>query len=97
MRRDKGQRRGSTWVFVYGTLLRGECNHHLLSEGRFIGESRTMPCFSLHDMGAFPGMVRGGEHAVEGEVYEVDADTGWLQMSRSTCRFASSVPVARRA
>ena len=64
-----------TRVFVYGTLLAGEPNHRLLTGARLVAEARTKPAFELRDLGAFPGLVRGGEHAVAGEVYEVDEAT----------------------
>jgi gamma-glutamylaminecyclotransferase len=64
-----------TRVFVYGTLLTGERNHHLLEGARRVAEARTQPAFTLHDFGPFPGLVAGGDHAVLGEVYEVDEPT----------------------
>ncbi|MCP3104236.1 gamma-glutamylcyclotransferase [Myxococcus sp. K15C18031901] len=63
----------STRVFVYGTLLSGEPNHRLLSGARLVGPARTLPRFTLYDYGFFPTLASGGKHAVEGEVYEVDA------------------------
>ena len=64
-----------TLVFVYGTLLFGERNHRHLVGARLIGEARTQPAFQLHDLGAYPGLVAGGEHAIVGEVYAVDEAT----------------------
>lgn len=64
-----------TLVFVYGTLLAGERNHRYLKTARLVAEASTPPEFRLHDLGSFPGLVRGGEHAVLGEVYEVDEPT----------------------
>jgi gamma-glutamylcyclotransferase (GGCT)/AIG2-like uncharacterized protein YtfP len=62
-------------VFVYGTLLAGEANHALLARARFVAAAATLPAYSLHDLGAFPGLVAGGDHAVAGELYEIDAET----------------------
>lgn len=64
-----------TLVFVYGTLLTGESNHRFLHGAHLVGAATTPPAFRLHDLGAFPGLVRGGEHAVAGEVYAVDEVT----------------------
>jgi gamma-glutamylaminecyclotransferase len=61
-----------TRVFVYGTLLAGERNHHLLERARLVAEARTHTAFTLYDFGPFPGMVECGDHAIIGEVYEVD-------------------------
>lgn len=59
-------------VFVYGTLLRGEVNHHRLAGAEFLGACRTEPCFTLFNLGAYPGLARRGRTAVSGEVYRVD-------------------------
>jgi gamma-glutamylaminecyclotransferase len=59
-------------IFVYGTLLSGEPNHHILRGSRCLGEARTPPRFTLVELGAFPGIIAGGNSAVVGEVYEVD-------------------------
>ncbi|MNS49465.1 Gamma-glutamylcyclotransferase family protein YtfP [compost metagenome] len=70
-------------VFVYGTLLEGEPNHHVLAGARFLGPARTLPAFELVSLGPYPAMVPGGRTAVVGEVYEV-SDAGlarldWLE------------------
>jgi gamma-glutamylaminecyclotransferase len=61
-----------TRVFVYGTLLAGERNHYHLERARLVAEARTPPAFTLYDFGPYPGMVACGDHAIVGEVYEVD-------------------------
>ncbi len=73
-------------LFVYGTLMRGGVRHWLLADQRFLGEARTLPQYRLHDLGAYPGMVRrdGDGQAVAGELYgvavsrvlELDAEEG---------------------
>jgi gamma-glutamylcyclotransferase (GGCT)/AIG2-like uncharacterized protein YtfP len=68
-------------VFVYGTLLRGEVNHHLLAGAEFLGPHRTDACYTLYDLGAYPGLSRGGRAAVAGEVYRID-DAGMRQLDR---------------
>lgn len=75
MNAPKGQRGAPTRVFVYGTLLAGEPNHRLLVGARLVAAARTKPVFELRDLGGFPGLVRGGAHAVANEVYEVDEPT----------------------
>jgi gamma-glutamylaminecyclotransferase len=64
-----------TRLFVYGTLLRGEGNHHFLRAARQLGDARTAPRFQLLDLGAFPALVNSGATAVIGELYEVDGET----------------------
>lgn len=70
-------------IFVYGTLMKDEGNHDLLQGAKFLGEFQTKPEYTLYDLGAFPGMVEGGETSVHGEVYEVNQETlkslDWLE------------------
>lgn len=68
-------------VFVYGTLLSGGINHHLLAGAECLGTHRTQPCFTLVHLGAYPGLISGGHTAVFGEVYRVDA-TGLRTLDR---------------
>jgi gamma-glutamylaminecyclotransferase len=68
-------RRKQHLVLVYGTLLQGEVNHHLLATARFVAKARTESCFELFDFGPFPAMSTGGETAVLGEIYAVDDAT----------------------
>ena len=61
-------------VFVYGTLMKGEGNHHYLGDAEFKGEYKTDKRWGLINIGAFPALV---PHvlAVEGEVFTVDKET----------------------
>ena len=58
-------------VFVYGTLKRGETNHHWLEGARWQGEAE-LPGVVLHDLGPFPMAVIGEGKAL-GEVFGVEA------------------------
>ena len=58
------------FVFVYGTLKRGEKNHHWLEGARFQGEAELNGVV-LHDLGPFP-MAVIGEGTTIGEVYAVE-------------------------
>jgi gamma-glutamylcyclotransferase (GGCT)/AIG2-like uncharacterized protein YtfP len=59
-------------IFVYGTLRRGERNHHELFGARFVARVVTAPVYELVDLGAYPALLEGGETAVSGELYEVE-------------------------
>lgn len=62
-------------VFVYGTLLKGNCNHeHYLKDSRFVGDA-VLKGYSLYDLGEYPGIKKNGNDFVKGEVYIVDEDT----------------------
>ena len=71
----RGNMKGRTRVFVYGTLLSGEPNHPLLAAAELIGEARTEPTFDLVSLGTFPAMVSGGRTAIVGEIYWIDSAT----------------------
>lgn len=67
-------------LFVYGTLKRGECNHHLMGDCPFVQTAVTKPAYRLYDCGRYPALVPAANGlAVEGEVYLVDDETlKWL-------------------
>lgn len=63
-------------LFLYGTLKRGGSNHRFMAGQRFVGTAATQPCYSLFDLGGYPGMVGaspGAGRSIDGEVWEVDA------------------------
>ena len=59
------------YVFVYGTLRKGEvCDINLLQPAPiFIGNSQING--TLHDLGSYPGVRLGGGQWVRGEVYQI--------------------------
>lgn len=57
-------------VFVYGSLKRGFCNHHMMAGAKFLGDGVTPPNFVMIDLGRYPGVIHGGT-VIAGEVFAV--------------------------
>ncbi len=64
-----------TLVFVYGRMRRGEADHHFLKGARHVADIATAALFELVDLGGLPGLIEGGDCAIEGEVYAVSTST----------------------
>lgn len=63
-------------LFVYGTLKKGFSNNHHLETSKFHGKNVTADkTFSMRSLGFFPAVFHGGEHAISGELFEVDDET----------------------
>lgn len=62
------------WLFVYGSLLRGEENHGVLAAARLVARARTVARYTLVDLGPYPALLEGGDTAVAGEIYEVEEE-----------------------
>lgn len=62
------------FVFVYGTLRRGDVRDiNLLSPSpRFVGKASVAG--TMYHLGGYPGILLGGEGRILGEVYEVGAE-----------------------
>lgn len=64
----------NTYVFVYGTLMKGQSNHDAyLNEKQFVGEG-VIDGYEMYDLGYYPGIIHG-KGQVYGEVYCVNHDT----------------------
>ncbi len=65
---------GAVHVAVYGTLKRGECNHHWLRGARFEGRTRV-PGLELYNLGEYPMAVpsRDPQARIHAELYRVEA------------------------
>ncbi len=59
-------------LFVYGTELSGERDHGLLEGAPRIGEVRTIPAYTLVDLGPYAALLARGAASVAGELYEID-------------------------
>lgn len=60
--------------FICGSVLRGQPDHHVVDEARFLGELRTAPRYRMHSVdGRHPAVyeVSSGGVALLGELYEL--------------------------
>ena len=62
---------GSIVVAVYGTLKRGQSNHHFLGDQQCLGRC-LMKDITLYDLGPYPAAKLGPSEGVEVEVYAVN-------------------------
>jgi gamma-glutamylcyclotransferase (GGCT)/AIG2-like uncharacterized protein YtfP len=61
-------------LFICGSALRGQPDHHTLGAARLIGEARTQPLYQMHSIAdQHPGIyaVDRGGIAISGEIYEL--------------------------
>ena len=56
-------------VFVYGTLMRGECNHKFLENSEFLGMA-SVEGYEMYNVGWYPAIIHGDD-MIPGELYEV--------------------------
>lgn len=56
-------------VFVYGTLMNGETNHHYLENSKFSGMA-TIEGYEMYSMGGYPAII-DGDGIIIGELYQV--------------------------
>lgn len=63
-------------IGVYGSLRKGLHNYlyFLKNKGKYLGEFRTKPEYTLITLGQFPGLLEGGNTPVHMEVYEVNKE-----------------------
>lgn len=60
------------YVFVYGSLKRGNYNHSHLIKAQFIAPHTTAAEYTLFDMGMYPAVIPFGDTAIQGEIYKVN-------------------------
>jgi len=62
-------------IFVYGTLRRGGCRHHLLQGAQWVGDAVTQARYRLYDCGEYPAMIEAQEgRAIRGELWKISED-----------------------
>lgn len=61
-------------LFICGSALRGQPDHHTLGAARFIREAKTQPLYQIHSVAdQHPGIYAIGSEGISivGEVYEL--------------------------
>ena len=61
-------------VFVYGTLKKGFCNHHVLGDGKAFVSSYYLGNYKMYDLGGFPCISYSPGSRARGELWMVDKD-----------------------
>lgn len=63
-------------VFVYGTLRKGHCNHHLLKDAYFHGIGATESFYAMYLKNGYPYVTSSeSRYPIVGELYSVDDGT----------------------
>jgi gamma-glutamylcyclotransferase (GGCT)/AIG2-like uncharacterized protein YtfP len=61
------------FVFVYGTLKRGQARHRFLAGQTFVASATTRPTYRMFNVGEYPALVVHHEgRSIEGELWEID-------------------------
>ena len=63
-----------TLLFLYGTLKRGQRNHHLMAGQEFLRPAQTAPRYRMVNVGPYPALVADPAHGIRirGELWQVD-------------------------
>jgi gamma-glutamylcyclotransferase (GGCT)/AIG2-like uncharacterized protein YtfP len=59
-------------VFVYGTLRKGESNHHYLQGGVLIEDGVWAKGYTMYDLIAYPCAIPTQEGQIKGEIWQID-------------------------
>jgi gamma-glutamylcyclotransferase (GGCT)/AIG2-like uncharacterized protein YtfP len=63
----------SSYLFVYGTLMRGECRQQFLADQQFLGAAATVAGYRLYNVGQYPALVVADAGvSIIGELWRVD-------------------------
>lgn len=72
-------------LFVYGLELQGERDHDLLAGSELVGAVRTLPRYTLVDLGVYPSLLEGGTASVSGELYRADKQVRFALDVKKEC------------
>tara|TARA_B100000029_G_scaffold492004_1_gene552791 strand:+ start:2433 stop:2897 length:465 start_codon:yes stop_codon:yes gene_type:complete len=64
----------TTYIFVYGALRQGMGLNSILATSKRHGTHKTLPKYTMYDLGAFPCIINKGNTSIIGDLYEVTED-----------------------
>ena len=72
---DEPARQGTYLVFVYGSLMPGLHNDHLMQQAELLQSCNSLPYYTMYSLGHYPGVCARGNTAIKGMLYRVNAST----------------------
>ena len=61
-------------IFVYGTLKTRQSRNNILSNSEYLGIFKSLPKYTMVNLGSFPGIFEGGNTSISGEIYRVSEE-----------------------
>ena len=61
-------------IFVYGTLKTRKSRNNILSNSEYLGIFKSLPKYTMVNLGSFPGIFEGGNTSISGEIYRVSEE-----------------------
>ena len=68
------KKENTTYIFVYGSLREGMGLNSVLTSSKRHGTHKSLPKYTMYDLGAFPCIVDKGNTSIVGDLYEVTED-----------------------
>jgi gamma-glutamylaminecyclotransferase len=67
-------------LFVYGSLMKGYCNHFLLKDAVFVSKARTVEKYIMY-CSEFPYVSQTTPLSqIQGEVFEIPNNDSWIEL-----------------
>ena len=75
----------TTLVFIYGSLKKGFCNHHMMNKAKYKCKAKTSKRYGMFQEtnANYPYLIKQSNscyHHIQGEVYEIDCSTTLKQL-----------------
>lgn len=62
-------------IIVYGTLRKGQSNHYILKDQKYLGTFESEPIFSMYSIkNSFPALIANGNTSIKMEMYQISEE-----------------------